>query len=226
MPEIKYGTTRTVLLVGGLAIKIPSMVEWRLFLYGLLGNMQEARWWREMPDSRAMMCPVLFAVPGGFLTVKRRATPVTDEEWFYQSADGRDWYEEAHALCIPVENKVDSWGRIDGRIVAVDYGSNYRSGYDSDSEQIERLQAEGHSAHCAQRQVWGDGECECKQYQEGYDPYAWARQQPRPAPAPRTFEVKFHPRTWELAYRHGTPGMFPAHLRIGCFTISYFKRKR
>lgn len=138
MLKIRYGTTRTVLLIGRLAIKLPVWVEWRLFLYGLLGNMQETRWWREMPDSRAMMCPVLFAVPGGFLTVMRRATPVTVEEWMQHSDN---WYEEACRLCIPVENKVDSWGCIDGRIVAVDYGSNYRSEYDSDSAQVEILQA-------------------------------------------------------------------------------------
>ena len=38
----------------------------------------------------------------------------------------------------------------------------------------------------------------------------------------RTFEVKFHPRTWGIAYRPGTPGLFPSHLRIGCFTFSFF----
>lgn len=141
MLEIKYGTTRTVLLIGRLAIKLPVWVEWRLFLYGLLGNMQEARWWREMPESRAIMCPVLFTIPGGFLTVMRRATPVTVEEWMEQSADGRSWYDEARNLCIPVEDKPDSWGRIDGRIVAVDYGSNYHSEYGSDSAQAELLQA-------------------------------------------------------------------------------------
>ena len=30
---------------------------------------------------------------------------------------------------IPVENKIDSWGWLDNHIVAVDYGSDYRSGY-------------------------------------------------------------------------------------------------
>lgn len=31
----------------------------------------------------------------------------------------------------------------------------------NDLEEIERLQMSGHSGHCAQRIVWGDGECEC-----------------------------------------------------------------
>jgi len=39
--------------------------------------------------------------------------------------------------------------------------------------EIERLRREGHPRHCACRQVWGDGECECDLYRRGYDPYAW-----------------------------------------------------
>ena len=41
----------------------------------------------------------------------------------------------------------------------------------SDLKEIVRLQEEGHSPHCANRQVWGDGECECHLYEKGYDPY-------------------------------------------------------
>jgi hypothetical protein len=40
-------------------------------------------------------------------------------------------------------------------------------------KKIEALQSTGHSHHCACRQVWGDGECECDMYAKGYDPYAW-----------------------------------------------------
>ena len=36
---------------------------------------------------------------------------------------------------------------------------------------INELQAKGHSHHCACRQVWGDGECECDLL--GYNSYAW-----------------------------------------------------
>lgn len=33
--------------------------------------------------------------------------------------------------------------------------------YEDDLKQIEEIQSKGHSHHCACRQVWGDGECEC-----------------------------------------------------------------
>jgi hypothetical protein len=46
---------------------------------------------------------------------------------------------------------------------------------DFNAEEIEKLQNEGHPYHCACRQVWGDGECECGLYQKGYDPYAWTK---------------------------------------------------
>ena len=42
-------------------------------------------------------------------------------------------------------------------------------------KRIEELEKAGHSSHCAARQVWGDGECECDMYKDGYDPYAWIK---------------------------------------------------
>ena len=35
-------------------------------------------------------------------------------------------------------------------------------------EQIKTLQEEGHHRHCACRQVWGDGECECDEIKNGF----------------------------------------------------------
>jgi len=43
----------------------------------------------------------------------------------------------------------------------------------TDQQQIDALIKDGHSDHCAKRQVWGDGECECHLYKEGYLPDAW-----------------------------------------------------
>lgn len=41
------------------------------------------------------------------------------------------------------------------------------------SEEIDKLMQQGHPYHCACRQVWGDGECECKACEHGYDPDKW-----------------------------------------------------
>lgn len=112
---IKYGTTRIVLLIGNYAFKFPNIVEWRLFLCGLLGNLQEKVWWERMPND--MMCPVLFTFVGGFFSIMRRAEPLSMDE--FTSIDYKDYVN----FGIPVENKLDSFGTIDGRIIAVDYGS-------------------------------------------------------------------------------------------------------
>jgi len=43
--------------------------------------------------------------------------------------------------------------------------------------EIEELQKQGHPHHCACRQVWGDGQCECDLYKQGYDPYGWLKRE-------------------------------------------------
>lgn len=40
---------------------------------------------------------------------------------------------------------------------------------------INQLIKEGHPYHCACRQVWGDGVCECHLYHVGYEPYGWLK---------------------------------------------------
>lgn len=44
-----------------------------------------------------------------------------------------------------------------------------------DNMDIQWLVEEGHTMHCAQRQIWGDGECECAATVAGYDPDAWKK---------------------------------------------------
>ncbi len=41
---------------------------------------------------------------------------------------------------------------------------------------IKRLKKAGHHSHCSCRQIWGDGECECDLYKNGYEPYAWMKE--------------------------------------------------
>lgn len=115
--RIAQGVTRHVLLVGSVAIKVPRVSEWRLFLLGLLANMQEAifsktRW----PE----LCPVLWHVPGGWLVVMRRARVLTDDE--FAALDLESWVDRGDYV-IPAEVKPDSFGYLDGQLVAVDYGN-------------------------------------------------------------------------------------------------------
>lgn len=113
--RIKHGTTRVVFLLGRYAIKVPTNVSWKLFLCGLLGNMQEV----QFSPLSAKLCPVTFSIWGGFLVVMKRAEPITREQFF---AIETDWFEEGD-LSLPVEFKQCSFGVLDGQLVAVDYGS-------------------------------------------------------------------------------------------------------
>ncbi len=77
---VKHGATRLVFFVGKYAFKFPSAKEWRLFLHGLLANMQEVVFskagWPEL-------CPVLFHLPLGLMVVMPRCQPLTEEDYKY-----------------------------------------------------------------------------------------------------------------------------------------------
>lgn len=111
------GATRMVFLFPKIVVKIPRINDWKLFLCGLLGNMQERQFaktgWPEL-------CPIVASCPAGFWVVMRRCESLNDYWWqhfdYEEFIDGGDYV-------VPVENKRDSFGWLDDRIVALDYGS-------------------------------------------------------------------------------------------------------
>ncbi|WP_058733851.1 hypothetical protein [Sphingomonas sanguinis] len=110
---LRDGVTRLVVLIGWLAIKLPRFDRgWKAGLIGLLANMQE----REFAPACPRAAPVLFSLWGGWLIVMPRCRPLTDEEWA-TCPELDDWSG------TPVEPKRSSFGVLNGKIVAVDYGS-------------------------------------------------------------------------------------------------------
>jgi hypothetical protein len=108
----RTGRNRWVLLIGSYAIKFPSPRCWQDFLFGLLNNLREAR------DSNLPgRCPVVARLPLGLAIVMRRAVPLSEQEFSRFPA---------YAFCrehgISAEQKPDSFGKLNGRIVALDYG--------------------------------------------------------------------------------------------------------
>jgi hypothetical protein len=108
------GVYRRVILIGKVVAKFPR-------LYALADGMRCNRWEREMWNvwrpkyGWESLCPILFADPLGVIVVMRRAEqPVTREE---KDAGLPDYYPD-----ITAETKPDNFGRLNGRIVAVDYG--------------------------------------------------------------------------------------------------------
>lgn len=118
--KICRGSTRTVFLVCRWAIKIPSLASWRSFLHGLLANSFEADYSRQHSGTIDRLCPVLFSIPGGWLVIMPRAEALLEDTFL---ASEPFEFAVAGAVVLPVEEKADSFGVLNGRIVAVDYGT-------------------------------------------------------------------------------------------------------
>lgn len=108
----RRGRNRWVLLIGSYAVKFPSPRCWQDFLFGLLNNLREAR-----DGSLPGRCPVVARFPLGLVIVMRRAVPLDEREFASFHA-----YEFCREHGISAEQKPDSFGKLNGRIVALDYG--------------------------------------------------------------------------------------------------------
>jgi hypothetical protein len=123
----KDGTTRLVWCVGRLAFKIAR---------GRLGarcNRYEANYYRDAsPECRAKLCPPLWCSPFGVVLVMPRAEPIAEDELDDLLNTGRIPFfldDDAEDEDSPFEfGKASDWGRLDGRIVALDYSANVALG--------------------------------------------------------------------------------------------------
>jgi len=114
--EIKYGTTRCVILTKKYAFKFPRFVKYSSFLYGLLANIGEVRL-SKMKDER--LCPIFFNFPFGFFVIMPRCEEISRIE--YRKVIKSEF--RMKPFNIPVESKIDSFGKYKGKIVAIDYGN-------------------------------------------------------------------------------------------------------
>jgi hypothetical protein len=108
----RKGFNRWVILTRRWAFKFPAPYSWRSFLYGMLNNMNEA----EQGRGKSTACPVVWRLPGGILNVMPRCEPLTPEQ--FATIDVSEF--KKHKLVV--EPKHDSFGVLDGVIVAVDFG--------------------------------------------------------------------------------------------------------
>jgi hypothetical protein len=113
----RQGCTRIVILTKRYAFKIPNIEEYRLFLQGLLANMQEVVFSSAKYEG---FCPVIFYLQFGLLIVMPRVKVLTDEE--FQKFD-YETFRERYDYEIPSERKASSFGWLNDEIVAIDYGN-------------------------------------------------------------------------------------------------------
>jgi hypothetical protein len=116
------GCTRKVFLVGKWALKVPTFYSQDAFLHGCLANLQERACWM-IREIRPLLAPVVACMPLGLLLVMRRCEPMLSE--LTESEAKRFFYDcvKETGYSVPVEDKPSSFGYLDGRLVAVDYGS-------------------------------------------------------------------------------------------------------
>lgn len=108
----RAGCNRVVLLTSRHAVKLPRMTSWRDFLFGLLNNMNETR-----DGCLPGRCPVVARLPLGLAIVMPRAEALNPVEFA-----GFDYHGFCREHGVKAEPKPDSFGRLNGKIVAVDYG--------------------------------------------------------------------------------------------------------
>lgn len=116
--KIQQGTTRCVFLIYRWAFKIPRLWDWYNGLSGLLANRHESLFSPICPDR---LCPVHWSAWGGWLVIMPRAdvTQGSIDQWREAIRN----HPDRLMLENIVELKPSSIGMLNGRLVAVDYGS-------------------------------------------------------------------------------------------------------
>lgn len=118
----KKGATRIVFLTKKYAIKIPSFYSWKMFLHGLIANLNERAFKEYSCTPGSGLCPTVYASETGLISIQKRCLPVQHRGMF--------WVELAHLACSTVlhedffysDAKPENFGYIDGKLVKLDYG--------------------------------------------------------------------------------------------------------
>jgi hypothetical protein len=109
-----------VLCLGPYAIKIAKGERGRR-----CNRFEAALWKRTTEVRRRMLCPILATIPFGFALVMMRATPISEEEkdHLIDTNGFPDWDYVPPDEPAPFEYKASDWGRLEGRLVALDYSA-------------------------------------------------------------------------------------------------------
>jgi hypothetical protein len=117
---IRIGTTRMVLIVGPMAIKLARHER------GMRCNRSEATLYdRETPRRREILCPVIWCSENGRILIARAAAPARPEDRPLILARIYGWDYDPHKNeDPPFEPKITDWGWLDDRLVSLDYSVN------------------------------------------------------------------------------------------------------
>lgn len=119
---IKHGATRIVFIFNKFVIKIPNIKEYKLFLNGILANLQEKIFSGTHPD----LCPVIFCDRLGLILIMEKAiifkeTAINEKSFcaLIKNKYKKDNYKEFMLSDL----KSSNWGILNTKLVKIDYGN-------------------------------------------------------------------------------------------------------
>jgi hypothetical protein len=119
--NIKSGATRKVFVFRKFVVKVPN-IQYRLFLYGILANLQERLWSGQHPD----LARVLWCDPLGLVLFMEKAEIVKNNDHdggaLFKQLEAKYADDELREFLLS-DCKSGNWGYIGDRLVKVDYGN-------------------------------------------------------------------------------------------------------
>lgn len=129
MIALRRGVTRTVLLIGRWAVKVPSLracgggLRGRMwgFSRGVQANLSEQEWCRHLNDApEPLVCPVRWSLLGGIVNIYPRCDPVPC------GPDGEPLIALPPLDMLPLgDAKPSNFGVLNGQPVWIDYDVSY-----------------------------------------------------------------------------------------------------
>jgi hypothetical protein len=116
------GSSRTVFVFDKFVIKIPNTKEYRLFLSGILANLQEKLFSRMCREdlAKVMFCDKL----GLFLIMEKADMNYVKYNWkYFKDFIKNKYVNDAMKDFMLSDLKYDNWGYIKGRLIKIDYGN-------------------------------------------------------------------------------------------------------
>lgn len=121
--KIEHGVTRMVLIFKKYVIKIPTFREWRLFLHGLIANINEGDAFKHLKSRDDLAKVYYYNKLGLFLIMERVVVCDNDECWSLLEILEEKYKNDGLKKFMMSDYKPSNWGRrTDGTLVKIDYG--------------------------------------------------------------------------------------------------------
>lgn len=116
----KKGCTRIVIIIGKLAIKFPRITTYKLFLHGLLANLEESIWNRKNMPQEVGLPDVLFVAPFGLFSIQRKVRKVNHIGLFWVELERLIVTSEIDSGWWLNDCKPQNFGYLNGQLVKID----------------------------------------------------------------------------------------------------------